>query len=932
VIDDLSLGALMRKNVLIRRATALAVLLTSFLPSYNVQAQNAARDFLEDLVRKERKAGNMELVDYYVGLMDDVYGEAPQKTIDSVSKDVIAKPPESDSKVDNPSKKPSSVETQKAVSVSAPQRKASVLPQLKRKVMRLDQPAKEDALTVDEINLDKYEETAFPLPLKLPPGHSILVKASAVKRMLSINPEKVMVERVDDSSANLIFKDYGKSTVHLWTDKGRRTLIVASMIQLPPQRIEYLWSESKSMRFRYATNWNGHYKGDDIGSQERTSYSFSQTLSANGPVPIGDFDATLNWRRRNQNDELTNARMGITNGQLGFLEDFKLRLYDVGRSFSTYTLPGASLKGVLFETPVADGLFDYSYLYGQERDTVYGNLDPGLNGDRDVYNQAVRVGYHPDANTNFYFNAAEGWGEDRSELLRERAFAVESEHRFENVLVRTEVGTDETHVAAKIDSWFNWEQGSLSLSAYNVDQDFSTVTGYAANEGRYGLNAGYSMRLRDSDSIRSNFSLYRDRGDVNEKDDHYPNFNFNIDYYRNLTESSFLGFDVDYTNKRGISSPYRRIAGGVRYNKSFVAPFDVLRRVSTYCGYRVSRSNYILSQSTNMLAHSVTLGLSTLLFSKVSWYVNADHNWEEKLEGGENTQSQRFATGLSFNQRITDKLSLLTSVRYDSSDQESDAYIGLSGEDAYEVDAEINYRPTRDVDVYLNGSLRRTDPEDRPSNYDPYEASLGFGASISWDSFICWARPSIVSGYVFRDENADGIFTDGEPVLQDARLIMGPYETHTNADGYYQFKVRAIKAELAIDRDSVPYGLAFTTKDQLVVSMNEPGQYRIDFGVSINSGINGVVFHDINGNGKLDRADLPMQGVRVVLAGTSRGATTNSSGMYFFNNLEAGVYNLMLDLQSLPIEYLPASKLKNEIEVIEGVTYKHFIPVIKQEK
>lgn len=89
-----------------------------------------------------------------------------------------------------------------------------------------------------------------------------------------------------------------------------------------------------------------------------------------------------------------------------------------------------------------------------------------------------------------------------------------------------------------------------------------------------------------------------------------------------------------------------------------------------------------------------------------------------------------------------------------------------------------------------------------------------------------------------------------------------------------------------------------------------------------------MVFYDQNGNGKPDSGDEFISKVKMNLDGVQT-AVSDFEGTYVFGSVQPGAHQLSIDVNSLPIEYLPKIKLKNRIEVSEGSTYVFHIPLTK---
>ena len=127
----------------------------------------------------------------------------------------------------------------------------------------------------------------------------------------------------------------------------------------------------------------------------------------------------------------------------------------------------------------------------------------------------------------------------------------------------------------------------------------------------------------------------------------------------------------------------------------------------------------------------------------------------------------------------------------------------------------------------------------------------------------------------------------------------------------------------------MPKGYVLTTPASFDLDTSTGQRQTINFGISPQSGIYGVVFYDSNGNNKLDREDITIPGVKMLFDG-KKVAFTNSEGVYFFSSVPVGTHNLTLDVNSLPLEYLPKVPIKKEVNVSEGLTYTYHIPLQKK--
>ena len=65
----------------------------------------------------------------------------------------------------------------------------------------------------------------------------------------------------------------------------------------------------------------------------------------------------------------------------------------------------------------------------------------------------------------------------------------------------------------------------------------------------------------------------------------------------------------------------------------------------------------------------------------------------------------------------------------------------------------------------------------------------------------------------------------------------------------------------------------------------------------------------------------------------NRKSVTDASGRYLFTNTVTGKHVISLDLNSIPLYYLPQVAITKEATLFEGVAYIYNIPVkrVKQE-
>ena len=129
-----------------------------------------------------------------------------------------------------------------------------------------------------------------------------------------------------------------------------------------------------------------------------------------------------------------------------------------------------------------------------------------------------------------------------------------------------------------------------------------------------------------------------------------------------------------------------------------------------------------------------------------------------------------------------------------------------------------------------------------------------------------------------------------------------------------------------MDVSTLPAGFVLTVPftQQTIIYNHQTS--RVDFGIIARLEINGSVFEDVNGNNVYDASDKPVRGI-VLMLENGKKATTDNTGSYLFSNVSPGEHTLTLDLNSLPIYYLPKVAISNKINISEGNAYTLNIPL-----
>lgn len=157
-----------------------------------------------------------------------------------------------------------------------------------------------------------------------------------------------------------------------------------------------------------------------------------------------------------------------------------------------------------------------------------------------------------------------------------------------------------------------------------------------------------------------------------------------------------------------------------------------------------------------------------------------------------------------------------------------------------------------------------------------------------------------ITGVVFNDINGDGVQNPNEPPLSGVKVDLldatGKVltSTLTSGDGSYQFV--NLRPSAYIVRETDPTGYTSTTKNDVQVVVPPGGMGIANFGDLQRSSVSGVVFNDVNGDGRKDSNENGIGGVLLELVDSTgkviSSTLTVGDGSYAFPNVPPGDYTV----------------------------------------
>ena len=200
---------------------------------------------------------------------------------------------------------------------------------------------------------------------------------------------------------------------------------------------------------------------------------------------------------------------------------------------------------------------------------------------------------------------------------------------------------------------------------------------------------------------------------------------------------------------------------------------------------------------------------------------------------------------------------------------------------------------------------------------------------------------SSIGDRVWSDANGNGVQDAGEGNLASVRVYIdsngnNAYDASeptatTDSSGIYTIgNLAAGTYDVRVDASTLPanyvqtYDLNGGLDHEASAVVLAIGQDRtdVDFGYQKRSSIGDRVWNDANGNGVQDAGEGNLASVRVYIDSNGNNAynageptaTTNGSGIYTIGNLAAGTYDVRVDINTLPANYVQTYDLNGGLD------------------
>jgi len=774
-------------------------------------------------------------------------------------------------------------------------------------------------------------------PFEIKQGESVIIIGKNIQRFLATHPDILTIDKKSNDELLVSGKEIGYTYLHIWDDNGRWTTEWLGVFPLPkgPTYEELIRKEEEkrnNFKLRYSLDWYTYEVGRKVDELERNYYSWSHNLSLNGPTPYGNLDSSLYIRRAKLTTDLTYFTLGLTDGQFGAFKNFSLRGFDFSPAFNNFSFPGATLRGVMLNADAFGDKLDYTVFWGREGGGRYGNLSPGLNKIKNSFLEGMNLNYSPSQKQNYRFSLLHGHGRDRLDYLNRYGYDFSSNWNFERWGLGYEIAQDSENFASLYTWRFHKSNLNLNLELRDISKKFLSITGNGWRQGEQGALFNLNYTPTDKLNMNGNLNIYRDRLYPAEDNDNRLNEDFDWTFNYQASPSTFLSLRYSLQNELGRAYQYRYQNVGLNLSHTF----RFIRDIHTYFNYYHQENKNFVSSSSDYINDRLYSGIRFNLFGGWYYYLNKEINFLESRYYGIKGTPHALETGLDWAQQIG-TTPFYGNLRFSFRDEEkTEMPISfLGGEDYIEGYSELSYRPSgKDLEIY--GSTRfRNIWADNPNVSKYMEFAFNAGMRYLWDTGLRWEAVGDVEGYVFKDLNSDGLRQRNEPPVAGIKIWLGKNKSQTtDIFGYYKFKgVKGHKVYLTLDTNTLPLGFVLTVPVNQEIVISHHRSVKVDFGIISRTEISGFVFEDVDRDGEYGPNDKVASRAVIILDDGKR-ALTDETGKYVFTNVCAGEHTITLDINSLPVYYLPTVAISQKITITEGTTSHYNIPLkkIKQSK
>ncbi|MBF0478216.1 MAG: pilus assembly protein N-terminal domain-containing protein [Candidatus Omnitrophica bacterium] len=766
-------------------------------------------------------------------------------------------------------------------------------------------------------------------PLRLSFRTAILIEGKNIDKFLVVSPGSLEIERIDRDQILVKAVSLGTTIVYVWDNKGRWSFDVNVIVPLDRNSMalqrEQIFQIAKPFRVGSSVDWSSIYSGPSYSNLRKLNLGIIYNVNVVGEVPVGKFDSSLTMEKFADKTPPTYYTVGLTDARIYPFEKLELRGYDAMTTFSPLTVTGENYRGLTGKGEILHKTIGLTSFWGREQNS-YGLLSSGQASThpRDAFIEGTRVELFPERDNKLAFNYARGYGLDRDENLKEKVFSLQGQARtFKNVLNEAEVAYDQSRTAHTVKSVYEVDGLKTGVSYRNIQPDFKTITGAPSGQGEVGGLLTLDWTPYTDANWTASLDTFQDRLLPNEENPNGLNYDFNSTLVVPFTTDGTINQAIYFTTTPQQLSPRTNFQYSSTYSKYL--PIWGNQKMNAYIQGMYQKSRYSFSDESDYDRYSTTAGMSVPLIKDLTSYTTYQYSWIYNFSTGKFVMPGVLTTGLSYNNQIGDHLNNALDVSYRREQNAAAINSFLAGEDSFNGGITSTYSVSEDFQLYLDGRTRKVWPS-IPGGHMYTELDVRGGVKTSLETPFAWTAVGRIEGYVFKDLNSNGSREYNEPGLPNVKIKIGRKQVKTDKNGHYFGKIRAKLVTVSIDVGSLPPGYVLSTPNTKTVNLAAYKTQLLSFGTSTNTSIYGMVFVDENNNGKPDTGEKTIGQVKIFLDGKTT-VYSDMEGTYTFQNVLPGNHRLSVDINSIPLDYLPKIKLQKSLTIEEGSTYVFYVPL-----
>ena len=229
----------------------------------------------------------------------------------------------------------------------------------------------------------------------------------------------------------------------------------------------------------------------------------------------------------------------------------------------------------------------------------------------------------------------------------------------------------------------------------------------------------------------------------------------------------------------------------------------------------------------------------------------------------------------------------------------------------------MSYEPWEDTHISLEGEYR----DDHAEFIKEWQFWLSVRKRFDLPVPVAKVR-SRVEGYIFNDENNNGVADKGEKGVSKVTLKLDQKKAKTNRSGRFKFPpVTPGEYELKMDVSSLPFGMTPRIELPRELSVAKGESEDVEIPLVRVCRISGIVFDDKNKNGEMDEDENGLALVRIIIikdAEIYKDTFSDADGRYSFTSIIPDKYKIGIDKRWLPKRYEFTTLAAHEFDLAPG--------------